>query len=134
MQPLAAAIIARGDRVLMTRRRFREGSLVWGFPTGECEPGETPEQAATREVEEEVGLTVAVERRLGERIHPVTRRHMVYLACTVLAGEARLIDHEELAELAWCTLAEVIERAAPAGGLYPPVQEYLERALTRAQP
>ena len=127
---VATAIITHNNRVLMTRRRFKEGSLVWGFVTGECEPDETPEQAAVREVEEEVGLTVTVEQRLGERIHPASGRHMAYFACRVIAGEARLIDHEELAELAWCTLAEAAERAAGAGGIYAPVQEYLERVLT----
>jgi 8-oxo-dGTP diphosphatase len=128
--PIAAAIIVQDGRVLMTRRRFSEGSLVWGFPTGEVEPGESPEQAAVREVREEVGLQVAVERRLGERDHPATGRHMVYIACRVQSGSAELVDHEELAEAAWCTLEELLERVP--SGIFQPVLEHLERVLTPA--
>jgi 8-oxo-dGTP diphosphatase len=129
---IAAAIIVQDGRVLMTRRRYSEGSLVWGFPTGEVEPGESPEQAAVREVQEEIALEVAVERRLGERTHPNTGRHMVYMACRVVSGTADLVDHEELAELAWCALDELTERVPT--GIFQPVQEYLERVLEPARP
>ena len=36
----------------------------WGFPKGHCEEGESAEQTAIREVQEECGIQVAVERRL----------------------------------------------------------------------
>jgi 8-oxo-dGTP diphosphatase len=127
---IAAAIIVQDGRVLMTRRRFREGELVWGFPTGAVEEGESPEQAAVREVQEEVGLNIAAERRLGERVHPATKRHMVYVACDVVSGTAELVDHEELAEIAWSDLQQLTERVP--GGIFEPVQEYLNRALIHA--
>ncbi len=124
---IAAAIIVEDGRVLMTRRRFAEGSLSWAFPAGECEEGESPEPAVEREVHEEVGLEVQAMRRLGERVHPATGRHMVYLACRVIAGSVDLVDHEELAELAWCDLAGLAERVP--NGVFEPVQEYLEGVL-----
>jgi 8-oxo-dGTP diphosphatase len=127
---IAAAIIVQDGRVLMTRRRFAEGPLSWAFPAGECESGESPEQAAQREVLEEVGLEVEVLQRLGERVHPATGRHMVYLACQVVSGAADLVDHEELAEVAWCDLAEATDRVPT--GIFQPVLEYLERVLARA--
>lgn len=49
-------------RVLLQRRG---DSNKWGFPGGAIELGETPEQAAIRELREETGLDVAVESLIG---------------------------------------------------------------------
>jgi 8-oxo-dGTP diphosphatase len=125
---VASAIIVRDGRVLMTRRRFREGPLLWNFVTGQVEPGERPDQAAVREALEEVGLTVAVDRQLGERVHPASGRHMVYFACTIVDGMASLVDHEENAEVRWATLADAEELLIPTGGIWEPVRTYMERA------
>lgn len=43
----------------------RQGRTIWCLPKGHLEPGETPRQAALREVREETGLTAAVLRPLG---------------------------------------------------------------------
>jgi 8-oxo-dGTP diphosphatase len=125
---VASAIIARDGRVLMTRRRFREGPLLWNFVTGQCEPGETPDQAVVREAQEEVGLTVVPEHQLGERIHPASGRQMVYFACRIEGGMASLVDHEENAEVRWATLAEAAELLAPTGGIWEPLRRYLQDA------
>lgn len=125
---IAAAVVVSGGRVLLVRRRVREGQLSWQFPAGEVEPGETREQAAMRETREETGLSVTAVRALGERVHPATGRLMSYTACAVVAGTAHVADTEELAELAWAALGE-IPRYVPYG-LFEPVQEYLDEALS----
>jgi 8-oxo-dGTP diphosphatase len=92
--------------------------------------GETPEDAAIRELKEEVGLTVEVVRRLGERVHPATGRHLVYLVCRIVAGEPTVVDHEELSAVEWCDLRTVLDRwSGLKGGIYAAVREYLEQAL-----
>lgn len=53
-----AAIIRRGDRVLMGLRKGAHGAGTWSFPGGHLEPGETVEEAARREVLEETGISV----------------------------------------------------------------------------
>ncbi len=62
MLVVAVALVAPGGAVLMQRRAFRgvHGGL-WEFPGGKVEPGETPEQAAVREIAEELGITIVVE-------------------------------------------------------------------------
>jgi 8-oxo-dGTP diphosphatase len=40
---IAAAIVVWNGRVLLVRRRVREGELSWQFPAGEIEPGESAE-------------------------------------------------------------------------------------------
>ncbi|MEA2874147.1 MAG: hypothetical protein QOH67_4123 [Hyphomicrobiales bacterium] len=46
--------------------RAREPAGAWVFPKGHIEAGESPEDAASREVLEEAGVRVRVERLLGE--------------------------------------------------------------------
>lgn len=124
---IAAAIVVAEGRVLMVRRRVREGELSRQFPAGQVESGESADDAAVRETQEETGLTVRPTKRLGERLHPATGRTMVYVACEVLSGTAYVADEEDLAEVAWCdrtTLA--LNVPSP---LYGPVQDYLDAVL-----
>ncbi|MBW1602569.1 NUDIX hydrolase [Streptomyces sp. JJ66] len=125
---IAAAIVVHEGRVLMVRRRVREGQLSWQFPAGEVEPGEEREDAAVRETREETGLTVAAVKLLGERVHPKTGRLMSYTACRKLGGTAQVVDAEELAELAWVAHGDIPEYVPY--GLFEPVQEYLDGAMT----
>jgi ADP-ribose pyrophosphatase len=45
-----------GRLTLVRQYRYSVDTLVWELPAGRIDPGETPEQAARRELEEEVGL------------------------------------------------------------------------------
>ena len=125
---ISAGIIVHENRVLMVRRRVKEGKLSWQFPAGGIEAGESPEQAAVRETEEETGLTVEAVKVLGDRVHPNTGRLMHYVACAPISGEAHVADEEELAEVAWVAHGEIPEYVPY--GLFEPVQEYLDGALT----
>jgi 8-oxo-dGTP diphosphatase len=125
--PIAAAIIVSDRRVLMVRRRVKEGELSWQFPAGQVEPGESADDAAVRETREETGLTVRATQRLGERVHPATGRTMVYVACEVMGGTAYVADGDELAEVAWCDRATLTSYVPDP--LYSPVQDYLDATL-----
>ncbi|MER6601152.1 NUDIX hydrolase [Streptomyces parvus] len=127
--PVSTAIIVDGGKVLMIRRRQREGKLLWAFPGGGIEAGETPEQAAVRETVEEVGLEVKAVRILGDRVHPQTGVPMTYVACELISGEAIVGDVEEIAAVAWIGHGEIAEYVPY--GLFGPVQEYLDETLPR---
>lgn len=129
-QAIAAAVVLHGCKLFLVRRRLREGSLLWAFPSGHVESGETPEEAAVREAKEEVGLTVVPVKQLGERVHPVTSRRVVYIACTSEAADARVVDADELADLAWCGHDELATYVPD--GFFPAVQEYLNTELNGA--
>lgn len=123
---VAVATCARG--VLLGRRH--DARPLWTFIAGEIEAGETPVDAAIREVREETGLAVrAVEHDLCSRAHPATGRTMIYLVCEPVGErtDVRVGDPEELAEVRWVPLAEALELLGD--GVYEPVRRHLVRVL-----
>ena len=125
---IAAAVIVQDHRVLLVRRRIAEGSLSWQFPGGKIGPGESAEDAAAREALEETGLSVAARQVLGARVHPVTGKALVYVACAVVSGTARVASPREVAEVAWCGPGDLDERVP--SGFASEVTAYLATRLT----
>jgi NAD+ diphosphatase len=96
---VAGVIVRRGAEVLLVRPADWSGPhvLVSGF----LEAYESAEEAAVREVKEETGLDVAIERVLGSYSCRPIGKNMVFIVCVarLLGGEPRL--SEELAEARW---------------------------------
>ena len=63
LRPSVAAIIMNGDGHVLLQRRSDNG--LWGLPGGSVEIGESVSTAILREVREETGLTVEIERLVG---------------------------------------------------------------------
>lgn len=124
-QPVVAAVVTSGLGVLVCRRV--DGRPPWAFVSGEIEPGESPADAAVREVKEESGLEVRPGRQIGRRVHPDTGRTMIYIAATPAAGtDVTVCDERELAEVRWAGLAEA---HALLPGMFGAVHEYLSRVM-----
>lgn len=128
-QPVVAAIVTSPLGVLAGRRNDKKPP--WTFIAGEIEPGESAVDAAVREVKEETGLEVrAGHQEIGRRVHPATKRTMIYLACTPVADSDLGIfvgDEVELAEVRWLNLREVDELLK---GIYKPVRNHLGRVIS----
>lgn len=124
---VAGAVVAHAGRVLLTRRTAPAGALLWTFPSGKLNPGETPSQAAAREAREEAGVRVAPLVVLGSRVHPVSGWRVVYVACRLLGGEAYAASPREVAEVRWAGLGEL--PGLVPGGVYGPVRAWLAGAV-----
>ena len=93
-------VLDHQGKALIGQRRS-DGLLggLWEFPGGKQEPGETMADTVVRELQEEVGLTVAVGPQLLCFDHAYTHRRLtfaVYL-CHVTAGEARPVANQQIA-------------------------------------
>jgi 8-oxo-dGTP pyrophosphatase MutT (NUDIX family) len=64
----AGGVVVRDGQVIVIvpTRRGANGQRVLGLPKGHVDPGETPEQAAAREVREEAGVEVELIEKLGD--------------------------------------------------------------------
>jgi 8-oxo-dGTP pyrophosphatase MutT (NUDIX family) len=64
----AGGVVVRDGRVvvIVPTRRAADGSRVLALPKGHVDPGETPIQAAEREVREETGIVAEPVAELGE--------------------------------------------------------------------
>lgn len=60
----AAIVLLNEDKIALIERH-RQGRHYFTFPGGHIEEGESPEQAALREAEEELGLRVTIQRLLA---------------------------------------------------------------------
>jgi 8-oxo-dGTP diphosphatase len=120
------AIVTSSRGVLIGHRH--DGRPPWTFIAGEQEPGEAYVDTIIREVKEETGLEIVAGDILGERVHPKTERHMVYIAARPARDDMDVTvgDPDELSEVKWASLAEADELLP---GMFEPVREHLARAL-----
>jgi mutator protein MutT len=79
--------------LILTRRseQLRDHAGQWALPGGRIDAGETPEQAALREIHEEVGLVLDASNVLGRLDDFVTRSGFVITPVVVWAGAARTL-------------------------------------------
>lgn len=61
---VVAAIIQRDGAYFATQRGYGEFEGMWEFPGGKIEPGERPEAALQREIQEELGIDITISRFL----------------------------------------------------------------------
>jgi 8-oxo-dGTP diphosphatase len=88
-EPIAVsqAVILSEQRVLLAVRRDLRG---WELPGGHLQPGESPEAGLIREVREETGHDVAIERHVGEYVRTGFRPYSASVfTCRVTGGTLR---------------------------------------------
>jgi 8-oxo-dGTP pyrophosphatase MutT (NUDIX family) len=78
----------------------------WSFPKGKLDPGETWEQAALREVEEEIGLRCALGDELPPTTYRVPRGRKVVRYWLMEPQSGAFAPNEEVDEMRWVTPAE----------------------------
>jgi len=111
MLTVVAALIEHEGKVLACQRaRGRLFELMWEFPGGKIEEGETTEMALARELREELG----VDARIGDEVFRTRYRYaevdlpveLIFLSASALAEEIRNLQFEQIA---WRTLESLPE-------------------------
>ncbi len=104
---VTAGILSRDGRVLIARRRpGKHMGGKWEFPGGKIEPGETPEQSLSRELEEELELRARIGAflcRVPWEGDGVSLELLVYRVDD-FEGSPVLREHQEIR---WVTPAEL---------------------------
>src|SRR5262245_55388462 len=111
----ACALVDPDGRVLLAKRPpGKPLAGRWAFPAGKIEPGETPEAALIRELEEELGIRIA-----GKCLAPLTFASHSYEAfhllmplyvCRTWEGE---VEARQGQELAWVRPQRLADYAMP---------------------
>lgn len=106
---VVAAIILHKGRVFATQRGYGAFKDGWEFPGGKIEPGETPQEALTREIKEELDVEIEVNDFLEtvEYDYPEFHLSMDCFFCGIKSGEMVLKEHEAAKWLTEDTLDSV---------------------------
>ena len=93
---VVAGIIKDSNKIFATQRGYGEFKDGWEFPGGKMEPGETPQEALTRELKEELAIDVNVGEFLCtvDYDYPTFHLTMHCFYCSVIGGELTLLEHE----------------------------------------
>ena len=93
---VAAAVMIRDGKIFATERGYGDYKDWWEFPGGKIEESESPRDAVSREIEEELGVSIGVGDRIYvvEYDYPDFHLHMEAFACTITGGEIELREHE----------------------------------------
>lgn len=115
MTVVAAALIDPAGRILLQQRPPGKAMAgLWEFPGGKVEPGETPEAALVRELDEELGVAVDEDGLVPACFAsaPLGERHMILLlyVCRAWRGEPRPLD---ATALKWLRPDEMVAAEMP---------------------
>ena len=96
MRIRAGIVLIEGDKVALIERH-RAGLEYFVFPGGGVDEGESPEQAAVREAMEELGIEVAIRRKVAE-VQVGQRSRQIYFLVEQIRGEFGTGTGEEFEE------------------------------------
>ena len=130
---VVAAALVREDGAIFLQKRPEGKALagLWEYPGGKVDEGETPEDALTRELMEEIGIVTSPDTMIPITFasQPVAGKHMILLlyATNRWSGEPTA---QEGQETGWFTLDQMADLPMPSADLpfIAPLAEYLARS------
>ena len=106
---VVAAILHRDEAYFATQRGYGEFEGMWEFPGGKIETDESPEEALKREIQEELGIDITIDKFLctTEYDYPSFHLTMHCYLCSVASDEIELREHKSALWLTAETLDSV---------------------------
>lgn len=104
---VVAGLIREGDRILICQRPAGKArGLLWEFPGGKVEAGESKEAALIRECREELGVTLEVGKVYAELTYeyPDVTVRLTLFEARIAEGVPRRIEH---ADIKWIKPEEI---------------------------
>jgi 8-oxo-dGTP diphosphatase len=97
-------VLIQNNHILMVKQYVQRGDIVWTFPGGGIEEGETPEEACIRELKEETGFTIKVLKLID-----TTKENYIFMV-EILSGTLFLDkmnkDNDDIIDVDWISLNE----------------------------
>lgn len=93
---VVAAIIHKDESFFATQRGYGEFEGLWEFPGGKIESGESHHDALKREIMEELGVNIAIDKFICTTEYNYPSFHLImhcYL-CNIISGEIELHEHK----------------------------------------
>ena len=98
VQVVAGIIKDKENKIFIAQRNLKksQGGL-WEFPGGKIEVNESREHALIRELQEELDITVEVNKYVGEKTfeYPDKSINLIAFECKIISGEVKLEEHED---------------------------------------
>jgi 8-oxo-dGTP diphosphatase len=125
---VVAAVIRRGNRILVCRRRIGDTfPLKWEFPGGKVKAGESDRAALARELEEEID----VRARIGRRILTTRHKYQEHACHVELAFYVARIGRQRVSNLAFEQIAWVTPKTLLALDFLAADREFVAQLANR---
>jgi 8-oxo-dGTP diphosphatase len=95
--------------LICQRKPDQPMSLKWEFPGGKIEPGETPEQALERELNEELGIEAIIGPRVTRVRHKYRNGGAIDLQFFLVREFEGTLENRIFNDMRWTRLAELPE-------------------------
>lgn len=107
-KPVTATLIPMEDGIVLVRRKFPPYVDDWCLPGGFIEALEAPEESAIREVEEETGLKVQIDRLVGA-FSPGKSINVIILVYLARPAQGTLVPGDDASEVQCFTASQLPE-------------------------
>ena len=97
---VVVAIIKKNNYYLIAKRnKNKHFGLKWEFPGGKVEINETYSEALSREIKEELDISIKINEKIAEEKYRDEKIDIIlhYYLCSYLGGNIKLNEHEDFA-------------------------------------
>lgn len=129
----AGGIVFNDQGAVLLVRNYKPAKNVdyWGFPKGHVDPGESEDDTARREVEEETGITAEIDRKVADVRYVMGKdddggdiyKNVAFFRMRVVGGELKY-EEAELAAADWFVVEDARDKIT-----YNNDKELLEKAI-----